>query len=117
MNYRLKSEAVPFFKEESATKILPIETWRELHVDDNALEKVEDCYINYGIRTERGNSQSLSGWSWDSGSYFHFTIIFPSVKYHEHDKFSNGKIIRKLMDTIQQHISSFYNEFNNEQND
>jgi hypothetical protein len=114
MNYRLKKEAVPFFKEGLATSILPIERWRELHVDDNALEKVEDCRIIYGAKAKSGNA--LSGWSQDEGSHFCFTIVFPSVKYCEHDKFSNGRVIRKLMDAIQGNINSFYNEFNNEQN-
>jgi hypothetical protein len=114
--YRLKKEAVPFFKEGCATKILDLETWKQYQVEEKALEEVEDACVYFGVKFSK-QSSSLCGWSdpenEDGGSIFHFTIHFPSVKYEEYDRFSNGKITRKLMDKIQQQVSLFFNDFNN----
>lgn len=110
--YRLKKEAVPFFKENLATSILDYSTWVDSYnVDPEALEKVEPMYIKYGISTGE-NSSNLSGWDED-GKHFHFTIYFPDVKYSESDKFGNGKIVRELMDKIQNNINDFYEQFAN----
>ena len=109
--YRLKKEAVPFFKKDEAARIYPIDIWDSLKVDIEALEVVEEMYINYGIKTSKIASD-LGGWDED-GSHFHFTIVFPSVKYCEHDKFTNGKMVRNLMDKIQNQINYFYQEFVN----
>ena len=108
--YRLKKAAVPFFKEEHATSIYDFETWDGLGVDINALDEVEDCFIKYGIKTSK-TSSNLSGWNQDDGSHFHFTIIFPSVKWQEHDKFSDGRMVRELMDEIQEKVGDFYERF------
>jgi len=110
-NYRLKKEAVTFFKEKHATSIYDFTTWEGLGVDMNALEEVEQCYIKYGIKTGK-DSADLSGWNND-GSHFHFTIIFPSVKWGEHDEFSNGRMTRELMDEIQERVNDFYDRFAN----
>lgn len=119
MNYRLKKEAVPFFKEELATAIMGYDVWTQTyHVEPNALEKVEPAYLRYGFKEK--NSSSLCGWSnpetnEDGGSHFHFTIYFPSSKICEHDKFSNGKVVRSLMDKIQNDVNYFYQQFNNKE--
>lgn len=112
-NYRLKKEAVPFFNDELARTIKTMDRWRELGADDNALEKVEDVYVSSGIQTSE-NASSVAGWSQKYGSHFHFTINFPSVKWEENDRFTNGKHSRELMDKIQRAVSDFYLDFVNE---
>jgi hypothetical protein len=115
-HYRLKKEAVPFFKEECATKILSMEQWKQYQVEEKALEEVEDAIVYFGFQHE--TYSSLCGWSSadrkDSGANFHFTIRFPSVKYEEYDKFSNGKITRELMDRVQRNVSQFFNDYKND---
>ena len=114
-NFRLKKEATPFFKEKHATAIYPFDTWNSLGVDPKALEEVEPAYLTYGHRDLKNNSASLSGWNGENGSHFHFTVVFPSCKYLEHDKFTNGKVMRKLMDRIQSNVDHFYSDFINEE--
>lgn len=110
--YRLKPEAVPFFKDKMATAIHPFDVWQEHNVDEKALEEVEECHIAFGHN--RGEHMaSLCGWSADKGSHFDFTIHFPSMKIREYDQFAKGKIVRKLMDEIQSRINYFYSQFNN----
>jgi len=111
--YRLKTEAVPFFKDKYATSVHDFEVWEKLGVDDKALEEIPEAYISYGH--ERNTSDdvkytSLSGWDKD-GTHFHFTIHFPAVSMKEHDKFMSGKIVRGLMDKIQRNIDNFYSDF------
>lgn len=114
--YRLKPEAVKFFKEKHATTIYDPLTWEEMGVDMNALEKVEEAYISHGIKSGP-NSSSLGGWNEKDGTRFEFTIHFPSVKWMEHDKFTDGKMTRDLMNKIQSKINDFYSQFvNNDKN-
>ena len=112
--FRLKKEAIPFFKESLATQIHHFDTWEKYGIDMNALEEVEEVHLTYGHKTSK-NSSNLNGWDED-GSRFLFTIHFPSVKHFEHDKFSDGKTTRKLMAIIQNDINDFYFNFssNNE---
>lgn len=105
--YRLKEDAVPFFKESIATQIHTLSVWEDLKVDAKALEVVSHPYLTYGHNNHEANSSSLSGWSRENGSHFHFTIFFPSTKYKEHDEFTNGKMTRELMNKIQNCISNF----------
>jgi len=114
--YRLKKEAVPFFKSDLATSIIDYDIWvNQYNIDPKALEEVAPMYIKYGIPLgESGNS--LSGWN-ELGKHFHFTIYFPNVEYSESDKFGNGRIVRELMDKIQVNINNFYEEFANKEID
>lgn len=105
--YRLKEDAVPFFKESIATRIERLSVWEDLNVDIKALEVVSHPYLTFGHSNRKRNSSSLSGWSPEEGTHFHFTIIFPSTKYKEHDEFTNGKMTRELMNKIQSCISNF----------
>jgi hypothetical protein len=109
--YRLKKEAVEFFQEKHATAIYSADTWDSLQVDAIALEEVKNPYLKYGIKQSE-NSSTLGGWD-KEGSSFEFTIVFPSTEFHEHDKFSNGKLTRELMNKIQQQINYWYIEFAN----
>jgi len=109
--FRLKKDAVPFFKEGLANSIYDFDTWKGLSVDINALEEVEECFIKYGHETEKGGS--LSGWDGDGGK-FHFTIHFPSMKYMEYDTFSKGRIIRELTESLQRAANRHFERFNNE---
>lgn len=111
-NYRLKKEAVQFFKKDLATRIHTGDVWEKLNVDEIALEEVEEAYIEYGHPLGDSGS-SLSGWN-KKGTHFHFTIVFPSVKYNEHDKFTKGKLTRELMNNMQYHINNHYNQFASE---
>lgn len=112
-NYRLKPEAVEFFKEKHATAIYCHETWEEIGVDVKALEEVKDSFLTFGHKDKNNKGSSLAGWGSDDGSHFHFTIHFPSTKMKEHDAFSNGRVIRELMNKIQNQIDYFYSNFNN----
>ena len=114
--YRLKKEAVPFFKEKHVTSIYSLDVWDNLGVDEKALEVVEDACLFYGQKTSQYGS-SLGGWSEKEGAKFFFTIQFPSVKMQEYDKFSNGKVMRGLMDKIQNVINYFQVDFLNESNE
>jgi len=111
-NYRLKKEAVPYFKKDLATKIATIEMWNQHQVDKFALEEVEEAYVSYGHKSGK-NSKTLSGWNSKEGSHFEFTIHYPSVKFSEHDKFGNGKITRELMNSLQSQINNHYKQFVN----
>lgn len=115
-NYRLKPEAVPFFKEKHATSIYPYDTWESLGVDTKALEEIEAAYLTYGHKDLNNKGASLSGWD-EKGSHFHFTVFFPNTKYMEHDKFTNGKVMRELMNKIQRNIDSFYSSYVNDSNE
>jgi hypothetical protein len=110
-NYRLKPEAVPFFKDGMGTKILPWDVWQEYNVDDNALEEVEECYVSFGFDHDR--SSSLCGWGCQDGGRFAFTIHFPSMKHREYDKFKKGAVTRELMNKIQKELNYFYASFDN----
>jgi len=45
------------------------------------------------------------------GGEFEFTVVFPSMKYREHDIFSKGRITRELMSEIQRVINNFYTDY------
>lgn len=113
--YRLKKEAVPFFKVKYSTAIHPFDVWDSIGIDMVALEEVSKAYITYGHKKKENETNSLSGWSQDNGAYYHFTIHFPSMKYYENDRFENGKMIRRLMDKIQDRLDNFYSDFVNEE--
>lgn len=110
--YRLKKEAVPFFKEKHASSIYTLDVWERMEVDIAALEEVQPLHIKYGIPIDE-TAEWGGGWSAEKGSHFHFTIYFPSTAYREHDKFSNHRMIRELMDKIQRNLDSFYSDFIN----
>lgn len=114
-NYRLKKEATPFFQEKHATEIKSFDYWESIGVDRKALEEVKPAYITFGHQDRKNNSSSLAGWDGENGSHFHFTVHFPSTKHQEHDRFSNGRNIRKLMDQIQSHIDYFISDYVNEE--
>lgn len=108
--YRLKKEAIPFFNDKLSTAICDWHVWNEYHVDDKALEEVEEVYIDYGIKTSDTGS-TLSGWKNGEGSELRFTIKFPSMKHYEYDKFTKGKMVRELMNRIQNVANGFADEF------
>lgn len=108
-NYRLKIEALPFFKEDFATAIKPFDFWDEKNIDTKALEEVEDVHVTFGIPTNEFSSL-LGGWD-KEGAHFHFTLNFPFVKYEDYPKIKRDEAIRGLMDLIQQQANQFYNDF------
>jgi hypothetical protein len=109
--FRLKKDAVPFFKEGLANSIYDFDTWKGLSVDINALEEVEEGFIKYGHA--KGDTTSLSEFGND-GSEFHFTIHFPSMKYMEYNEFSQGRTIRQLIESLQYAANRYFERFNNE---
>jgi hypothetical protein len=113
--FRLKKEALPYFKEKYATRIADFDTWDKLQVDMNALEEVEPCYLTYGHNQNNKTVTHLGGWSQEEGARFHFTIIFPSIKHREYDQFNSGRQLRGLMDEIQRVANNYMNQFNSEQ--
>lgn len=108
--YRIKKEAIPFIKEKHAASIYTLDTWEDIGIDIKALEKVEPAFITYGRKTG-DHSSTLGGWSREKGTDFEFTIHFPSVKFHEHDEFSKGRVTRELMNKIQNQINNFFDQF------
>jgi hypothetical protein len=58
--YRLKKEAVPFFKEECATKILDLETWKKYQVDEKALEEIRNTVIDTQLMQIRDVAPNLA---------------------------------------------------------
>ncbi len=110
-NYRLKKEAYPFFKEHLATTIESWDFWKDHNVHEDAIEEVEEVNIVYGHRNNSSNHKA--GWREKEGTHFHFTINYPSMKYQEYDKFSNGQVIRALMDKFQRVANQFYQDFAN----
>lgn len=109
--YRLKKEAVPFFADKLATAIGDWDVWQKYNVDDKALEEVEDARIEYGIKTSKMSSD-LCGWD-ENGTRMRFTIVFPSLKFREHDTFTKGKMVRELMNRLQGEANSFLMDFYN----
>ena len=122
MMYRLKPEAVPFFSENIKTLITDWKTWTKTYnVDEKALEEVKPCYLKYGheytIKTDDGRdlrTGTMGGWD-KNGAEFHFTLCFPSAKFHEYDKFSKGDILRKLMDNIQSIADRWYEKYSQDE--
>jgi len=112
-NYRLKKEAVKFFKEGLSTSVRSLDAWKTLQVDIEALEEVEDVIITYGHSStlpSGGEYNSLGGWSKD-GAKFHFTIHFPSTKHKDYDVFNKGRNVRELMNRIQTETNRFQSQF------
>lgn len=107
--YRLKKEAVPFFKASLSTNICSLDTWDQYGVDMVALEEVEPCYIDYGHKKDHAIWNA--GWGANEGAHFHFTLVFPSMKYQEYDKFTKGKMMRDILDRIQKDVNYFYQNF------
>lgn len=114
-HYRLKKEAVPFFAEKIVTKVLSLDEWENYNVEFKALEEVKPVYLTCGIPMRDGDDSAKlsSGWN-EKGSRFHFTVNFPSVKFREHDKFNKDRMVRDMMNRIQQSIDDFYLNFSNE---
>ena len=124
---RLKKEARPFFKEDLAKRVQSLDVWKEhYHVDEEALEEIQDVYITYGRKryskySTSGVTDDLGGWSnpdndeykknGEAGGRFGFEIHFPSMKYEEYDKFSKGKMMAGLMDRIQSAADSYFTQF------
>ena len=127
MMYRLKSEAVPFFKDKLKTAVLEWDVWTKTYnVNESALEEVKPCYLTYGhehyLKRDDGTkfkTATLGGWhgAEDGGAAFHFTVHFPSMKMREYDEFSNGDLTRRMMDSVQCTIDNFYRKFNDEQSE
>lgn len=110
--YRLKKEATPFFKEKLATEINDFNVWTEhYHVDEKALEEVEDVVIIRGHKFATGDGARLGGWSAKDGTELLFTIKFPSLKFQENDKFTKGRSVRELMDRLQAAANSYMLNF------
>lgn len=113
MYYRLKPDAVPFFRNNLKTAVLDWDTWTKTYnVDPEAIEEVKPCYLTYGHESTRDGvrGSSLCGWDKD-GSHFNFTLNFPSMKMREHDEFTKGNTMRTLMDAIQNTVNNFYLKF------
>lgn len=119
--YRLKEEAQPYFKDKLQTEIRDINFWSQIGAKEEALEIVEEAYIKYGHESESGGSTHTCGWSnpdnnTDGGTRLNFTVIFPSIKYKEHNEFTKGKMVRQLMDSFQSQANYHMNQFLEEKN-
>lgn len=119
--HRLKKEALKFFKEDLACKIMNPEEWKKLYnIDEEALEEVSKPVITFGIDTSE-ITVSLSGWSNPEnhaihaqkleGAHFCFTIHFESMKNQEYDKFCKGRMMREFMDRLQNEADRYFQQF------
>lgn len=119
--HRLKKEALKFFKEDLACKIMNPQEWKERYnIDEEALEEVSKPVITFGIETSE-SSVSLSGWSNPEnhaihaqkleGAHFCFTIHFESMKNQEYDKFCKGRMMREFMERIQKEADQYFQQF------
>ena len=119
--HRLKKEALKFFKEDLACKIMNPQEWKKLYnIDEEALEEVSKPVITFGIDTSE-SSASLSGWSNPEnnaihaqklkGAHFCFTIHFESMKNQEYDKFCKGRMMREFMERIQKEADQYFQQF------
>lgn len=110
--YRLKKEAIPYFRTKLATTIWDYSQWQEIGVDNVALEEVEPCHIEYGHRTG-SDTKRLSGFDSDDGGRFRFTIVFPSMKHKEYNEFSKGKLMGDLMRHMQELANRYFEDYVN----
>lgn len=90
-----------------------MQTWKEYKVDEKALEEVEEARIEYG-KNKNDVCKDLSSYG-EKGAQFYFTIVFPSMKFKEYNEFTIGKMIRDLMNRLQNEINMFMNGFYNNQ--
>lgn len=111
--YRLKKEAVPFFNEKLATAISDIDTWKKYQVDEKALEEVEEARVEYGVK-DSDTCRSLNCWN-ENGTQISFTLVFHSMKYKEHNEFTNGRMVRELMKRIQGEANRFMEQYYNKE--
>ncbi|MDR1884274.1 MAG: DUF1566 domain-containing protein [Prevotella sp.] len=107
--YRLKKEAVQFFKKELATVVDTMNFWKSKNVDEAALEKAE-AYIIYGNGETRNN---LCGFDSKNGVHFNFQVKYPVMNYREYTKFRSGESVRELMNRLQDVVDRFYLESRN----
>ena len=125
--HRLKKEALPFFKEDLSRETHNIEEWKRLfNIDENALEEIKEPVITCGHHTYGKDglpvTATLAGWENPEnsaakehkrigGTHYCFTIHFPSVKWEEHDKFMKGRMVRELLDRLQQEADRYFMDF------
>lgn len=114
--YKLKKEAVPFFKDEYKSIIKPLEVWARNRIEIQALQEVPPVYLTFGFK--KGESNYLCGWdSKDGGeSHFHFTIHVPLCTHNEHEDFKSSGCIRVLMDKLTPIIEDHFNRRNESSN-
>ncbi len=123
---RLKKAARPFFKEELARSVMNFDDWKELNVDENALEEVEEVFITYGNKRyskySGGNIyEELGMWAnpdndeykknGEAGAILCFSMHFPSCTWEDHDKFMKGRMVAGLMDRLQSAADDYFKQF------
>jgi hypothetical protein len=105
--FRLKKEAVPFFKKRFAAEIKPFDFWYSHKIDMAALEEVKAPYISFGHMRNDGTT-ILSKWCSKDGSEIHFTLNFNGMSMQEHDLFKDENNIRNLMEHVEESMVAFY---------
>ena len=101
--FKLKPKAREFFPKRFHNYVEKLEFWNEYHIPEEALERIGDVHITYGIKMNDSIVTHNSGWSSldndKSGSKFHFTINFPADSTEFYQK--KHELISELMDKIQ----------------
>jgi hypothetical protein len=105
--FRLKKEAVPFFKKRFAAKIKPFDFWDSHKIDMAALEEVKTPYISFG-HVWNDSTTKLARWCSKNGSEIHFTLNFNGMSMQEHDLFTDENNIRNLMEHVEESMVAFY---------
>lgn len=124
---RLKKEARPFFKEELARSVMDFDNWKELKVDENALDEVEEVFITYGNKrypkyaSYENIYEEFGMWcnpdndeykkNGEAGATLCFSMHFPSCKWEEHDRFMKGRMVAGLMDRLQTEADNYFKQF------
>lgn len=103
--FKIKYEAIQYFDSFLSNKVEPLKYWKENNISENALEKVGDIYITYGIKDN--DYTNLSGWKSDGNmAHFHFTLH--SNMDHKRYKFISDHI-PTLLKIIQNTVDNFLN--------
>lgn len=102
--YRLKEEAVPFFKDKLKNHIGDWTYWEDYNVDGKALEEVEDAYVEYGIKDKNGTGH-LSGWSENNGA---FIFEYGNNATYSFSEYTSGLAVN-LKDSVSYQTKNSYN--------
>lgn len=94
--FRLKREAVPFFKDIYTTDVGSWETWMARGISENALEELPKVYMSYGHKD--GNHTSLCSHEWkDSSAKFKFELNITDVSADLYGELKSEKNIAEMI--------------------
>lgn len=106
--YRLKKEALPFFDEKYHCQIGDLKYWNCHDINRNAIEKVENCRVEYGHIKDIGTTQ-LCGWrSSEAECHFNFRVVVPDSTSDLYQRLRRDDAIRDIMNVIQNDLNLYF---------